>query len=461
MLISLSRRRRWTCVLFIALLTLALTPQTRAASAISTSPSASDAAVDENWNIKAQATVAHQHKPSFNAAYAGRNSLSNSAENSDSLSGTAYLGIRLGGNARQNTAFYFNPEVVQGRALSNLTGLGGLSNGELQKSASAAPTLYRARAFVRQVWNTGDERETVASEANQLGGTRSQERWELTAGNVAITDLFDQSKHAHDARTQFMNWSFLTHGAYDYAADVRGYTWGLALEYSAQHWALRAGRFLEPKASNGQALNWHIFDSYGDQIEFERRYVFGEQLGQWRVLLFRNVAVMGSYQDALKQSSSSGSAPNFDSTRRQQSKRGLGFSIEQSLSKHLGLFAKAAAHDGKTETYSFTEIDRSAAAGLTWLGGAWQRPADKIGLAWAMNGLSDAHRTYLAAGGYGFFIGDGQLRQYKPEQIWEAYYLTKLGQQQWTLNLQHISNPGYNAEHGPVQVYGLRWHRDF
>jgi len=415
---------------------------------------------EESWNAHFQSTFIRQDKAAFDSPYAGQNSLASAKAQSYSLTATAYLGLRLGGNSNKSTELYFNPEAVQGVPLSNLTGLGGISNGELQKVAGDQISFYRPRIFIRQTWGLGGEREAVASGQNQLAGARDKNRLMLTAGNFAMTDIFDQNSYAHDARTQFLNWSFLTHGAYDFAADARGYTWGAALEYIQADWAIRGGRFLEPRTSNGLPLNWNIFKSYGDQIEYERSYAIGEHKGKWRALAFRNVAVMGNFTDALNQVAGTLVTPNFDTTRRPQSKVGIGLSVEQTLSKNMGGFFRASMHDGKTETFSFTEIDRSISTGVVLSGGAWTRPQDRLGVAWAVNGLSSTHRAYAAAGGMGFFIGDGQLN-YKPETITETYYLWALGRQQLSVNAQFIKNPAYNADRGPVRVVGVRWHTEF
>ena len=417
-------------------------------------------AQEETWNAHLQTTFIRQNKAAFSSPYAGQNSLSGSRAQAYSLTATAYLGLRLAGDATKSTEFYFNPEAAQGIPLSNLTGLGGLTNSEQQKGSGDVISIYRARAFVRQTWGRGDEREAVASAQNQLVGSRGASRTVLTVGNLSVGDIFDQNSYAHDARTQFMNWAFYTHGAYDFASDARGYTWGAALEYIQPTWALRAGRFLEPRQSNNLPLNWNIFKSYGDQIEYERSYALGEQTGKWRALAFRNVAIMGNYIDALAQGASLSATPNFNTTRRNQSKVGAGFSVEQTLGKSAGFFARIAAHDGKSEDYSFTQVDRSASVGVVLSGQQWTRPNDKLGVALAVHGLSNGHRTYLAAGGSDFTLGDGQLN-YKPETITETYYLWQIGRQQLSVNAQFIKNPAYNADRGPVRVVGVRWHAEF
>ncbi|TAK91395.1 MAG: carbohydrate porin, partial [Aquabacterium sp.] len=275
-----------------SLLTLALLGAWASQPARADTPPAS-----EDWNVKAQTTYIWQKKPAFNARYSGDNSLVAESEKSYSFSATLFAGLRLG----ENTEAYYNPELVQGQPMSHLTGLGGLTNGELQKTSGAHPKLYRARLFLRHNWALGDEREQVESDANQLGGSRPKDRVVLTAGNLAVSDIFDANSYAHDARSQFMNWALLTHGAYDFAADTRGYSIGAALEYIRGDWALRAGRFELPKVPNGQSLDTRLFSHHGDQIELERSYALGGQSGKVRALWFRNTAVMGRFDDALDQ----------------------------------------------------------------------------------------------------------------------------------------------------------------
>jgi high affinity Mn2+ porin len=409
----------------------------------------------QSWNARLQASYVWQAKPAFPAAYSGVNSLSPDAEKSYSFTSTAYLGLRLAAD----TELYFNPELVQGVAMSRLTGLGGLSNAELQKTAGSSPTLYRARLFVRQTWGLGGEMENVAPDANQLGGRRDSQRVVLTVGNLAVSDIFDANSYAHDPRTQFMNWSFLTHGAYDFAADSRGYSIGAALEYYGDGWAWRAGRFMQPKESNGLALDHSLLQHYGDQLELEKAYSVAGRPGKARLLLFRNRAVMGSFADAL----AAGGVPDIAPVRQLRSKRGWGINLEQSLSGNTGVFARLARSDGASEAYAFAEIDRSLSSGVTISGAGWGRARDTLAVAYARNGLSATHQAFLAAGGSGFFVGDGRLN-YRPEAIIEGYYsigLSILKRSALSLGLQSIRNPGYNADRGPVRVVSVRLHTEF
>jgi hypothetical protein len=412
----------------------------------------------EDWNAKFQATYVWQDKLPFSAVYSGPNSLTIAKERSYSFTATAALGFRpwAGGE------LYFDPEVAQGVPLSGLTGLGGFTNGEIARTAGPTLTAYRARLFLRQTWGLGGEQEAVESDANQLAGMVDKRRWVLTAGNLSVLDVFDGNAYSHDPRTQFLNWSLMTYGAYDYAADARGYSWGIALEWYHDAWAVRAGRFIEPKKPNQQALDPHIFLHYGDQIEVEHAHAIGDQPGKVRVLVFRNRARMSRFQDALDFAASTGGTPDINAVRTgEQVKYGFGLNLEQAVSADIGLFARASWADGGTETYAFTEIDNSVSGGAMVKGSIWGRGQDSMGIALARNGLSKVHRDYLAAGGLGFFIGDGQLN-YRPETVLEAFYNMNAMKAAWvTLDWQRIRNPAYNADRGPVDVASVRLHTEF
>lgn len=431
-----------------------------AAAAAILLPAASRAESGESDQVEAkvQATYVWQSKPAFAARYTGPNSLTQSNERGYSFSATGYLGVRpwRGGE------FYFNPEVVQGAALSHLQGLGGATNGENQKTTGPNPTPYVARAFLRQTWNLGAATEPVESDANRLAGTVAKRRIVLTVGKLAVTDLFDRNEVAADPRTRFLNWSFLTHGSFDYAADARGYSWGAALEWFHDDWALRAGRFAQPRQPNGLALDDNIGRHYGDQLELEHQHHIGEQPGTVRLLVFRNRAVMARYEDALALAANTGAVPDLNAVRfAEQTKHGIGLALEQQAGAQLDLFARISRADGRTETYAFTDIDRSVSAGGALKGGRWGRADDAVGVAFARNGLSAAHRQYLAAGGMTFFLGDGRLN-YRPENILETYYSLAATKHTYvTLDWQHIVHPGYNADRGPVNVASVRLHAQF
>jgi high affinity Mn2+ porin len=419
---------------------------------------AAQAPPEESWNAKFQATYVRQTKQPFDALYSGPNSLSPAHETSYSFTATAALGIRPWSGGE----LYFDPEVAQGVPFSGLTGLGGFSNGEIARVSGPTPTIYRARLFLRQTWGFGGGQDAVESDANQLAGAVDRRRLALTAGNLAVVDLFDGNAYSHDPRKQFLNWSLMTNGAYDYAADARGYSWGVALEYYDDDWAIRAGRFLEPKEPNQQQLDYSIFTHFGDQIELDHAHKIGELPGKVRLLAFHDRARMARYDDALALAAQTGSPPDLGQVRNSdRDKTGFGVSLEQQVSADVGLFARASRGDGQTETYAFTEIDNSVSAGVSVGGASWGRANDTFGTAFARNGLSSAHRDYLAAGGIGFFLGDGRLN-YRTEQILESYYSIGLLKSAWiTLDWQHTRNPAYNADRGPVNISSVRVHTEF
>ncbi len=411
----------------------------------------------QQGDAKFQATYIWQRKPPFPALYTGSHSLTPSSERSYTLTATAYLGLRTwkGGEV------YYNPEMIQAVALSNLTGLGGFTNGETQRGSGPNPKFYNARFFLRQTWEFGGGTEMVESDINKLAGPVNSRRLVLTVGKLTLLDVFEANEFAHDPRTQFMNWALMTYGAWDYAADSRGYSIGAALEYYRDDWVIRAARFEEPKESNGLPLDSKIMDHHGDQVELEHAHQIAGQPGKLRFLVFQNAARMGGFRDAIAYAQANGGTPDVSSVRTERMKRGWGASLEQKVNRDVGLFARASWNDDQSETYAFTEIGNSLSGGLSIKGAAWDRPTDTVGLGFASNGLSSAHRDYLALGGHGFFIGDGALN-YRREQIFECYYNVNATRHSWlSFDYQHVINPAYNADRGPVNIYGVRLHLEF
>lgn len=408
----------------------------------------------DNWQANFQSTYIWQKKAAMAAAYTGPHSLSTEAETGYTLTATLSLGFRPWTKAE----VFFNPEIIQSAELSHLHGLGGLSNGENQKSGSPQAKLYQARLFLRQTIPVGGETLTVDLAPNQFAGKVASRRFVLTVGNLAMTDIFDGNAFSHDARTQFMNWAMWTYGASDYAADARGYTWGGIIEYYHDDWAFRLGRFAQPKESNGLPIDFNVIEHYGDNLEIEHDHVLLGRTGRLRLLAFDNRARMGNFREALDDARIHGGTPDVAKVRRNQLKLGFGIGVEQSITQEAGVFARLSYNDGQTETYAYTEIERSLTAGGVMKGRRWLRPADTFGLAFAVNGISAAHRDYLAAGGLGAFVGDGQLN-YGFEQIAEAFYAARFFNGMWfTLDGQYIVNPAYNRDRGPAKIVGVRLH---
>jgi hypothetical protein len=412
---------------------------------------------EEVSQAKFQATYIWQTKPSFNAAYSGTNSLSPTKEKSYSFTATAGLGFR----PWQGGELYLNPEVSQGAPLSGLTGLGAFTDGEMTRASGSHPHVYRARFFLRQTWGLGGEKQPVESDMNQLAGMVDKRRFVITAGNFSPLDIFDDNSYAHDPRTDFVNWCLMTHCAFDYPADARGYSWGLVAEYYNDDWVLRMGRFLQPEQPNQLPLDYHFNKHYGDQIELENNYQWREQTGKLKFLVFRNKANMASYQEAIDFSKINGGIPDINNVRKERIKYGIGINVEHNLTPSIGMFGRLLWNNGATETYAFTEVHRSASLGTVIKGTAWKRSKDNIGIAIAQNTISSSYQNYLSQGGLGFFIGDGKLN-YRPERLAEVYYNWNVMKGLWiSLDYQYIANPAYNADRGQVSFFAMRVHTEF
>ena len=412
-------------------------------------------APEERASLHYQATVATQGHPTFPALYSGKNSLQPGAESATSVVMDLFAGARLWRGAEA----YFQPELAGGRGLSSTLGVAAFPSGEVYRVGDPTPTLVVGRAFLRQVIGLGGGTTRVDAGPNQLAGSRDRDALTLTVGKVATSDFVDRVPFANDPHTQFMSWGLWASAAYDYPADTRGYTYGAAADLTVSWWSARAGVFLEPKTANGMELEWDVGKARGLVGELEGRWEIGGLPGAARGLGFVNTAHMGNYDAALALSPAS---PDVTATRATgRTKSGFAASVNQDLGSGLGVFARASSSDGENESWAFTEIDRSVAAGVVQSGSRWRRPDDEAGAAVVVSGLSDPHRRYLAAGGYGFIIGDGALR-YAPELLGEVYYRAALTREVSVgVNYQPIVHPAYNADRGPAHVFTGRVHVAF
>ena len=400
----------------------------------------------ERWNLFYQATSVGQYHGSFHAPYSGAFSLQNYPERDVSLTTTLFFGLRL----EKNTTLYFDPEIAGGRGFSGVNGVANSPNGELPRVASATPKPYLARLYISHDFGFGSEKESFESEENQLAGRRPMNRYTIAAGRFTLTDFFDGNRYSHDPRTQFLGWGVMFNGAWDYPADVRGYTWGWVHELHLRNASFRYASAAMPRVANGLRFDRRLFSNRGDVFEGEYRY----SGGAIRLLHYLNHANAGNYAGAIRQAE-----PVVTGTRRNGTlKYGFGLNIEQELTKDAGLFARLGWNDGKTESFAFTAIDRLATAGISLTGRRWRRPFDTVATEFTASGISGVHALYLARGGYDFLIGDGRLR-YGPEYISETYYSARLFPGFFAgFDLQHVSNPAYNRERGPVWISSIRFH---
>jgi high affinity Mn2+ porin len=408
----------------------------------------------ENSAVHGQATNVWLLQPPFRSPYEGPQSLKPGFRARETVDGTLYAGFRPWTGAE----FWINPEIDQGFGLSDTLGVAGYVSGEAYKLGKWQPYFLIQRAFLRQTVDLGGDTEKLEPDPNQLGGTQTADRLVFTIGKYSIVDLFDTNKYAHDPRNDFFNWSIIDQGAFDYAANAWGYTYGAAAEWYQDWWTARAGVFDLSKTPNGLNLSEGI--GQGQFVaEFEERHRLWEQPGKLKLLYWLTWGNLGTYGDALALAAASGQTPSTADVRGFRTKQGGGLNLEQQLTAELGLFARASLSRGDVEEVDFTDINQSVSAGLSLAGGRWGRPDDTVGLAGAVNRISHDGKLYLAAGGLGGIIGDGRLPNAGPEQILEAYYrLAPVSFAQLTADYQFINTPAYNRDRGPVSVFGLRLH---
>jgi high affinity Mn2+ porin len=434
--------------------TVAVDVATAAPASTDTAPGAQDP-----WKLLGQFTNVTQWHPAFASPYHGQNSLNPNNDISETTDLTLYAGLRLS----ESSEIWANPEIDQGFGLSNTLGVAGFPSGEAYKVGANEPYFRMPRLFYRKVTNLGGAEQTVATGINQMSSTRTADNVILTLGKFSAVDVFDTNTYAHDPRSDFLNWSIVESGAYDYAADSWGYSYGAAVEWTQSWWTARGGLFALSKTPNGKVLDAQ-FKQREWVAELEERHQLGGHPGKLKLLAYVNQGVMGSYADAVQLAQQTNSTPDTALVRRDSSRAGGALNFEQEVSPTLGTFARASMNNGSKEAFDFTEINRSLAAGLSLRGNHWGRQDDTSGLAAVANGLSGAARSYFAAGGMGVLIGDGQLPHYGPEKIVETYYSYALRAADHlflTLDYQHINNPAYNRDRGPVSIFGVRVHAEF
>ena len=310
-----------------------------------------------------------------------------------------------------------------------------------------------------QDFGFGDARESFSSDENQLAGSRPMTRYSVTVGRFTMTDFFDNNKYTHDPRTQFMGWAIMYNGAWDYPADTHGYTWGWVHEFHTRRWSLRYASAGHAAVANGLRFDRRVLRDRGDAFEGEVRVKPRGHDGAVRVLSYQNHARMGTYAEAIDLAEQTGTKPDVTATRRPGTlKYGFGVNVEQELAKDIGVFGRLGWNDGKTESFAFTAIDRLATAGVSVGGARWKRPHDTAASELTVSGLSAVHAQYLARGGLDFLIGDGALR-YGPEYVSESYYSARVMPGVFaTIDLQHVNNPAFNRDRGPVWIGALRLH---
>ena len=416
-----------------------------------------DPVIADDWAVHGQITFVDQFHPAFASPYRGANSLDPGNRGDETESATLFLGAHLwpGGE------IWADPEVDQGFGFDDTLGIAAFSSAEAYKVGAAVPYFRLQRLFMRQTIDLGGDEQKIDGGANQFAETRTANNLVITIGKISAVDIFDANDYAHDPSMDFLNWAVVDSGAYDYAADSWGYTYGVAAELSMDWWTLRGGLFDLSKVPNEKHLETG-FRQFELVAEGEERHTLFGHDGKLKLLGFLNRGWMGSYNDAVALAEQTGAVPNTALVRNYKSRGGVALNFQQELTGDLGMFTRLSYNDGSQEAYEFTEINRGLSTGLSLKGTSWNRSDDTVGAAYIVSGISQAAQRYFAAGGLGILIGDGRLPHYGLENGLETYYSAQLASWFWvTADYQLIVNPAYNRDRGPVNILGLRLHAAF
>ncbi len=413
--------------------------------------------------VSGQMNFIFQSHPGFPAAYSGPNSFQNTGETALTRVLTLYTGLQL----TRRDELLFDLEESGGTALSNALGLAGFTDLDAVRIPGEGSPLsenpYMARVMYHHIFALSHE--YVDAERNPLSlfTKLPARRLEFRIGKFSVADFFDVNSVGSDSHLQFMNWTVDNNGAYDYAANTRGYTYGAILDFEERNWGVRFGEMLMPKVANGDQLDANLARARAENIEFEfRPTLLKERKTVFRALSYVNHANMGDYEQSVQRFLAGiDQTPNIFNTRRQGTiKYGFGFNAEQELTRDLRLGGRLGWNEGQHESFVYTQVNSTAEIFSDDVGRKLKRPLDKMGLAFVSNGISKAHQEYLRLGGLGFLLGDNGLN-YGRETFVEYYYTAHVWRGIFgSFDLQHINNPGYNRDRGPVLVPSLRLHID-
>lgn len=468
--------RTFLILFLLALPFTAFAQQAVPESALPDAPSLTDSgstifphAENSRYFIAGQANIVFQAHAPFHSPYDGPNSMQARGEYKTSLVGTLFLGMQLVSNPHYATDAIVDFESTDGRGISQALGLAGFTNLDVVRNPNLGSKPYLARVVIHQTLGLTDKLIDAERTPFSLSRQVPERRFELHFGKMSLPDYFDINSIGSDSHLQFLNWTVDNNGAWDYAADTRGYTYAGVLEYHDRAWSARYALAAMPTVANGIDLDWAISRARSHNFEFELRkplvgrLVSPERKGTIRVLGFVNHAHMGLYRDAVN-AYLSGQEPTPDITAHEKFgavKYGFGLNAEQELTPNLRAFLRVGWNEGKHESYAYTEVDQTVAFGGDYSGRRFSRPNDQIGVAFVSNAIKRDHQNYLRYGGLGFLLGDGKLN-YAREDILESYYnLHAWRGVFYALNVQFIDHPGYNKDRGPILVEAVRMHVDF
>jgi hypothetical protein len=409
------------------------------------------------WWISGQANWISQWHPAFRSPYQEVNSLTPEAQDATSRVLTLFMGLRVTGTAE----FLCDVQETAGHGIGEALGLAGATNLDVVRNPLLSKAPYVARLMGHQIIPLSGEKTPSTRTPFSLFSTLPARRLELRLGKFSMADFFDLNAYGSDTTFQFMNWTVDNNGAYDYSADTRGFTFAAMFEYHERRWAVRFAEALMPKVANGIHLDADMRRARAENIEFEvHGTVLRHQEGIIRFLSFVNHGDMGSYREAIDNFLARITTKPDITAHPPQTTVKYGFSVnfEQPLNDWMGVFGRWGWNEGRHESFAYTEVDETAEIGAGSNGKPWHRKFDRAGVAFVSNGISRDHQDYLALGGSGFLLGDGRLN-YARENIIETYYTLHVWRGIYpSFGLQHINNPGYNRDRGPVIVPTLRLH---
>jgi high affinity Mn2+ porin len=434
---------------------------------VATIANAPDVQGTDEINFHGEATLTWQGYPAFRSPYEGLQSLPGGGEGRETVDAILAVGLRLW----QGAELWIDPEIDQGFGIADTHGVAGYTSGEAYKLGFEYPYARFNRYFVRQVIDLSGDAEKVDPDFNQFEESETANRLVLTVGKYYPMDIFDTNKYANNPRTDFLNWSVINNGAFDFASDAWSTSYGAAAEWYQGDWTLRGGLFdmsqTPADVGGDSALGYGLdptFRQFQLMGELEYRYSLWKQPGAIKLTGFLIRGDMGNYDDAIAFSQATGLdvSDALAAVRTYQSRPGLLLNLQQQVTETVGLFARAGWADGEVEAWDNTDIDRTVSGGLSLNGKIWNRPDDTIGVAGAVNGISSAHIAFFNDGGYGIVIGDGQLPHYGLEDIIETYYSYSVSANtKVSFDYQFINNPAYNTDRGPVNVFAGRFHWQF
>src|SRR3984893_2167823 len=307
---------------------------------------------DRRFWLSGQMNFIFQTHPPFHSAYSGKNSLDPNYEKAASRVMTLYTGVRL----NNSTELMVDIEEAGGAALSTGLGVAGSPNLDIVRNPLLSKDPYLSRGMIHKVFALSKDKVENERNALSLFDELPRRRLEIRFGKFSMVDFFDQNSVGSDTHLQFTNWTVDNNGAYDYAADTRGYTVGVTVDYEDGNWGFRFGEGLMPKVANGIDLVWRPWQVHAENFEYELRHgVIPKKAGIVRVLAFTNYANMGIYRDAVAQFDKGlVSAPDITKhpwhiTR----KYGFGVNLEQNLIRDLTAFARFGWDNGKTESFAY------------------------------------------------------------------------------------------------------------